>query len=248
MNENSRRSPESTRLGPSGKSRRHRSRPPYNPSLQKLIEGKNKWAEPLDPSASARGFKGWHQRGYLPHRDAPGLQQFVTLRLGGSLPRSRRGEWEALLRIENNRRRRAQLEDYLDRGYGNCWLRQPSVATLAEDTLEHGNGRDYELLAWVIMPNHAHVLFEVWTIPMSRIVKAWKTHIGLEANKILIRHGAFWERDCWDTYMRDHNQMLKAQRYIEQNPVKARLVQAASDWPWSSARFRDCNGALRRRR
>jgi hypothetical protein len=77
--------------------------PPYNPSLQKLVDGKQAWAVPLDEDAKAKGFLGWHQRGYLPHYDAPGVTQIVTLRLIDSLPASRRGEWEHLLSIEENR-------------------------------------------------------------------------------------------------------------------------------------------------
>jgi REP element-mobilizing transposase RayT len=137
-----------------------------------------------------------------------------------------------------------KLERYLDLGRGECWLNQPSIAELAEEALRHSNGQHYELLAWVIMPNHIHVLFRVWNLPMSQVIKSWKTHIALEANKVLCRHGPFWERDYWDTYMRDEDQLLTARRYIEQNPVKAKLVLQSSHWPWSGARFRDSYGKL----
>jgi hypothetical protein len=45
--------------------------------------------------------------------------------------------------------------------------------------------------------------------------------------------------------MRDTEHELKSRRYIENNPVKARLVRDPKDWPWSSARFRDEYGDLR---
>jgi hypothetical protein len=44
--------------------------------------------------------------------------------------------------------------------------------------------------------------------------------------------------------MRDSEHELRARNYIENNPVKARLVRAPKDWPWSSARFRDELGKL----
>jgi len=53
---------------------------PYNPGLYALVEAKNRWQ---DRSAES---KHWNQRGYLPHRDAPGLTQFVTFRLADSFP------------------------------------------------------------------------------------------------------------------------------------------------------------------
>ena len=39
--------------------------------------------------------------------------------------------------------------------------------------------------------------------------------------------------------MRDEEQERKAVRYIENNPVKARLCRVDKEWPFSSARFRD---------
>ena len=67
--------------------------------LRQLVEGKQLWSEPLTDEDRARGFLGWHERGYLPHCDKPGLTQFVTFRLADSMPESRRGEWEHLLKI-----------------------------------------------------------------------------------------------------------------------------------------------------
>lgn len=47
-----------------------------------------------------------------------------------------------------------------------------------------------------------------------------------------------WEREYWDTFMRDEEQEKKAGRYIETNPVKAKLSRTAEDWEFSSARLR----------
>ena len=48
-----------------------------------------------------------------------------------------------------------------------------------------------------------------------------------------------WEREYWDSFMRDEAQQKIAIRYIECNAVKARLCRVAESWPFSSARFRD---------
>jgi putative transposase len=37
--------------------------------------------------------------------------------------------------------------------------------------------------------------------------------------------------------MRDEGHLARTIEYVERNPVKAGLVEIASDWPWSSARF-----------
>lgn len=242
----SRNSPAQSRsqTGAPAAQRPQRSTPPYNPGLQKLVAGKQAWSEPLDAAAQARGFRGWHQRGYLPHYDAPGVMQMLTLRLVDSLPASRRTEWEYLLTIENDRERRKRLESYLDRGLGECWLRQPAIATLAENALRFFDGQRYALGAWVIMPNHLHLLVQVWDTPMSELIKSWKDFVAREANKLLGRRGTFWEREYLDTLIADEEHRQTAVRYIESNPVKAGLVRASKEWSWSSARFRDEYGVL----
>ncbi len=216
-----------------------RSGAPHNPGLQQLVADKKAWSEPMEAAASARGFLGWHQRGHLPHRDQPGLTQFVTIRLNDALPISRRSEWEALLHIEDDRQRRAQLEVYLDRGLGECHLKCPDIAQVAENAFRFFDGERYLLRAWVVMPNHVHLLVDVWQTPLAQLLQSWKRFIAREANKLLAQTGAFWQREYWDTYIRNAEHQVKAVRYIENNPVKAHLTAEPRNWPWSSARFRD---------
>jgi putative transposase len=106
------------------------------------------------------------------------------------------------------------------------------------------HGVEYDLRAWVIMPNHVHLLFQVQDVPMWRLVDAWKGYTAKEANKILGRKGPFWQEGYWDTYMRDQEHERRARRYIENNPTKAKLVTFSKQWPWGSARFRDANERL----
>jgi len=213
--------------------------PPYNPGVRDLVEGKRAGSVPRPQEDVKRGFLGWHENGYLPHRDEPGLVQFVTFRLADAFPAELRSEWEALLEIEDDRKRRTELEAYLDKGRGECQLRRSDVAAIIEESLLFRHDVGYELRAWVIMPNHVHVLFRVRDVPMSQLVDAWKGFTAKEANKILGRKGQFWQKGYWDTYMRDNKHELKTQRYLENNPTKAKLVTFRKDWPWSSARFRD---------
>jgi hypothetical protein len=88
------------------------------------------------------------------------------------------------------------------------------------------------------------IIVEIENIPLAKLMQSWKRFIARESNKILGREGTFWQREYWDTYMRDAAQTLKAIKYIENNPVKAKLVRETKDWPWSSARFRDRYGKL----
>ena len=219
--------------------------PPHNPGVRELVEGKRRWSSNPEPKAARQGFRGWNERGYLPHRDEPGLTQFVTFRLADSFPEALRSEWEELLRIEDDYQRRAELEAYLDKGCGECHLRRPEIAKLVEEAVQFFHGRRYELRAWVIMPNHVHVLFSVSAKSMAQILESWKKHAAFKANRLLQRRGEFWQADYWDTFMRSAAHELETRCYIENNPVKAGLVLDPKAWPWSSARFRDEFGSLK---
>lgn len=140
---------------------------------------------PVDHSIAPKGFLGWHERGYLPHCDFPDLTQLVTFRLADSMPESRRGEWEHLLKIEDVRERRTQLEGYLDRGVGACHLRDPRIGKLCEDALLFFHGQRYELRAWCVMPNHVHVLVHVRDWPLWKMVQQWKVNSAMKARKLV---------------------------------------------------------------
>jgi len=217
---------------------------PHNPDLRELIAGKRKWASSLTVEQAKTGFKGWHELAYLPHRDEPGLIQMVTFHVADSFPASLRSEWQALMEIEENDERRKQLQAYLDKGRGECPLRQPRLARLVEGAFLFYHGTAYELRAWVVTPNHVHVLFQAGDKPMGQVIGDWKEYTARQANKFLNRRGKFWAADYWDTFMRNAKHELQARNYAEMNPVKAGLVRAAKDWAWSSARFRDQHARL----
>lgn len=226
-------------------SKPHRSGPPHNPGVRELVSGKRQSSSPPNREDAKLGFHGWNERGYLPHRDEPGLTQFVTFHLADSFPAALRSEWEGLLQVEDDRDRRLQLEAYLDRGRGECLLRQPHIAGLVEQAIRFHHPQWYELRAWIIMPNHFHCLIKIGETPLAKIVKELKRYTAREANKTLQRKGTFWCDDYFDTYMRDAEHELRTRRYIENNPVKAGLVREPNEWLGSSARFRDEYGMLR---
>lgn len=208
-------------------------------SVYQLVREKRAWEGPREASESAHeaaiGSKGWYTRGYLPHYDKPGTLQMVTFRLADALPVSLRHEWEALLAIQDEREQRTKLEAYLDQGRGECVLRDARVAAAVEGVLLRCDGQRYRLAAWVVMPNHVHVLFELWGLPLGKLLKAWKGTSANAANRILGRRGELWQTEYWDRYMRDEEHFRKARHYIEWNPVKAGLVRRPEAWPFSSA-------------
>lgn len=181
-----------------------------------------------------------YSRGYLPHIDGTELVQFVTFRLCDSIPASVVENWQRELETEDERVRerllRERSERYLDMGYGKCWLRKPEAAKILQDTLLFHADKKYELYAWVIMPNHGHVLCKpINGFSLPEIQHSIKSYSANKINQLLKRKGQFWQEEAFDRYIRDSRHFANTIEYIEDNPVKARLCKSAEDWPFSSA-------------
>jgi REP element-mobilizing transposase RayT len=71
--------------------------------------------------------------------------------------------------------RRKRVEAWIDAGHSSCLLKEPSIGRMVEDSLLFFDSQRYRLLAWVVMPNHVHVLFQPmndWSV--AKIVASWK--------------------------------------------------------------------------
>lgn len=181
--------------------------------------------------------KGWYTRGGLPHADFPGLVQSITYRLADSLPKevvqAMHHEIESLPPEQQDAERRKRVESLLENGYGCCALDDPETARCVIDTWKRFSPERYQLFAWVVMPNHVHVLVHVregWQL--GRIVQSWKSYTG---RRLMATHGVGWMREYWDRYIRDERHFAHAVAYIHNNPVKAALAARPEDWSWSSA-------------
>lgn len=202
-----------------------------------------------------RLVSGFHSRGHLPNLKRAGSVYFVTFRLADSLPseiiKQLKHEREALLQQALAAKRPLtwqeeqqlfawysdRVESFLDAGSGECWLRQPELARLVADAIKFFDGDRYDLHAWVVMPNHAHVV--VWPRPghtLSAILHSWKSFTATKANKLLQRVGKhFWQKESYNHSIRDDAERARLCAYVANNPVKARLCEQPEDWPWSSA-------------
>lgn len=188
--------------------------------------------------------RGCFDRGYLPHFDEPGLVQMLTFRLGDSMPAGLIGEWKEQLGLlgcaplhraaEVELRRR--VERYLDRGRGECLLGDPRAALIVQSAFLHFDGERYRLLAWVVMPNHVHVLIEVFAEhPISSVTHSWKSYTAKRLNELFGRTGRVWQPETYDRFIRGREHYRRSVRYIHGNPDKAGLVARSEDWRFSSA-------------
>lgn len=187
----------------------------------------------------------------LHHLSAPGVQQHITFRLNDSLPESALKRIKlSLLELPEASRVNERIKYWhslLDQSHGSCILSHEACAKVVEQSLLFGHEQRYQLLAWCVMPNHVHVLLEQvngWSL--DRVVRDWKrftsreiVRLGFQTSSECFenpgRSVGVWQRGYWDRYIRNEDHMVKVKWYIEQNPVKAALVEEANDWRWSSA-------------
>lgn len=178
----------------------------------------------------------WHSRGRLPHFDQPGSVQAVTFRLADSLPEVELRRLETAYHKEKDPLRCRQIEDYLDQGHGSCVLRDSRWAKLVEDSMLYFDRQRYELLAWVVMPNHVHLILHLSkNYGMPAIMQTMKGFTANAINKATGRYGRFWQPEYYDRMIRDDEHLRRAITYFHYNPVIAKLVSRPEDWPWSSA-------------
>lgn len=176
----------------------------------------------------------------LPHWEQGEAVQFVTFRLGDSLPASKLRKWSderaRWLRFHpqpwddyatrNYHERFTETFDrWLDQGHGSCLLKQPQPRAILEETLMRDQGTRAEHHSWVIMPNHVHLLFTP-KHPLEKLIKTWK---GVSARRI--GNGSIWQRHYRDTLIRNQRHFLAVVRYIRRNPAK---LPAGSYTFWES--------------
>ena len=91
-----------------------------------------------------------------------------------------------------------------------------------------------EVWAWVLMPNHTHLILAPRDADGLR--RALAPVHRRYARRVHARQrltGHFWQGRFGSVVM-DEDHLAAALRYVALNPVRARLVSRAEDWPWSS--------------
>lgn len=89
--------------------------------------------------------------------------------------------------------------------------------------------------AYVLMTNHVHLLLTPQrqrSLPL--LMQAMGRNYVQRLNVRYRRTGTLWEGRYKASLVQDNNYFLTCQRYIELNPVRAHLVAAPGDYPYSS--------------
>lgn len=212
--------PDETSITPAGKPALHKL-----PSLLK-----NTTMPFIDWSEDIQKRIGLH----LPHWHQSGKVQFVTFRLADSLPQSKvkdllkiKAEFEAKYpKPWNDEVTRLYhkyvgpiSEQFLDNGYGSCMLRAPELRRFLRESFFYGDGKRYDLWAYVIMPNHVHALMsDRLGEDVNDILKSIKQFSANRMNKQMHRHGEVWMHENFDRLVRSDAHFKYCIDYIISNP------------------------------
>jgi putative transposase len=207
----------------------------------------------------------------LPHIQPIGATFFITFSLYGSIPKEKIQQLQQernakinILKDENSQNLKENLDiaqkRYFQRvdavldsvEYGEKHLENPQVAQIVANKIHQYDNEYYDLLAFCIMPNHVHLLFDLnlqsEKIPIEEevtdknykqiydIMHLIKGGSAYEANKILNRSGRLWQVESYDRYVRNIREFQNIVMYVANNPKKAGLVNHWRDFPFTYIR------------
>lgn len=96
--------------------------------------------------------------------------------------------------------------------------------------------REARMLAWVLMPDHAHLLIQLGRAgDLQGLVNRIKSASARQANRALGRKGTLWAPAFHDHALRAEEDLQHVARYIVANPLRAGLVMSAGDYPYWNA-------------
>lgn len=118
---------------------------------------------------------------------------------------------------------------------------------IVENTIRYLNGRRYNLFAYVIMPDHFHLIIQPLEVGRTRVplvddqekyynlseimhsIKSFSAH---EINKKIRIIGSTFQHENFDRIIRNEDELYEKMNYIINNPVKAGLIENPNDYKW----------------
>jgi len=112
----------------------------------------------------------------------------------------------------------------LDEMRGKCHLRRRDASKIVADGLLKFDGERYVMAAFVVMPNHVHLLAAFQQSgAMTAQGAAWRKYFARQINPLVGRTGHLWQEDQFDHLVRSEASFDRIRRYIIGNPAKANL-------------------------
>lgn len=93
-------------------------------------------------------------------------------------------------------------------------------------------------MAWVLMPDHLHWLFQLGDrYDLNKVIARFKGASARRVNSYLGRSGHAWQRGFYDRALRQNEEPINVARYMVGNPLRAGLVDSVEEYPHWDARW-----------
>ena len=106
------------------------------------------------------------------------------------------------------------------------------LETLADVRREQG----LKLLAYVVMPDHVHLVLVPGRYGLGEAMKSLKGRFARHCNQARSESGSLWQDKYHEAIVRSDEQLSAYVDYVHYNPVEAGLCHEPEDWPYTSAR------------
>jgi REP element-mobilizing transposase RayT len=98
----------------------------------------------------------------------------------------------------------------------------------------------YRLCSFVVMPDHLHIII----LPqknksISQIMHSLKSYTAKKINDLLGLSGKVWQDGFYERVIRSEDDLREKAGYIENNPVRKKLVEEPESYLYSSAHCRE---------
>jgi putative transposase len=105
-------------------------------------------------------------------------------------------------------------------------------------TLKHFEGQRFDLFAYVVMPDHVHVLVKPYQgYLLHELVHSWKSYTVYRLQRDSDRKGRIWQEDYFDRLIRDELEFIEKMQYILNNPLKIQAYTENYPWVWVTSAF-----------
>ena len=100
------------------------------------------------------------------------------------------------------------------------------------------NEMAFQLLAFAVMPEHAHIILVTPPDQLGRVIQLIKGRFARSYNQRMGKTGAVWQSRYHERTLLSERALSNAIEYVHVNPVVAGLADRPEQYPWSSANER----------
>ena len=118
----------------------------------------------------------------------------------------------------------------------------PEERTMIENAISHFDGERYELLAYVVMHDHVHIIVEpAENFKLQQLVHSWKSYTSNRLQRQFNRMKSIWQDEYFDRILRDETELLEKAQYIFNNPFK--VWPDMEEYQWLGGKLMEMAGA-----